>query len=35
LAGQVLRWDPEKFQVPNLPEANGLLGREYRAGWKL
>ncbi len=30
-----LQWDPEKFGFPNVPEADALLKREYREGWKL
>ena len=30
-----LEWDPVKFEVTNLPEANQFLRREYRAGWNL
>ena len=30
-----LLWDAEKLQVPNLPAANHLLQREYRAGFQV
>lgn len=30
-----LRWDPDKFEFTNLPEANKFLRRDYRDGWKL
>ena len=30
-----LRWDPDKFEFTNLPEANKFLRRDYREGWKL
>jgi hypothetical protein len=30
-----LYWDPEAFQITNMPEANQYLHREYRAGWTL
>ncbi|MBN2272110.1 MAG: Gfo/Idh/MocA family oxidoreductase [Sedimentisphaerales bacterium] len=30
-----LLWDPEKFEITNVPEANQFLRREYRAGWTL
>ena len=30
-----LDWDPAAFRVTSLPEANGFLHREYRAGWTL
>jgi hypothetical protein len=33
--GQKIQWDPVKFEIPNCPEANGFLRREYRAGWTL
>jgi predicted dehydrogenase len=35
LSGQVLKWDPEKFSFPNLPEADKFLHCEYRKGWNL
>ena len=30
-----LRWDTEKMEFPDAPEANRLLRREYRQGWEL
>lgn len=30
-----LLWDPEKFEITNVPEANRFLRREYRKGWTL
>jgi predicted dehydrogenase len=30
-----LLWDPVKFEITSLPEANAFLRREYRAGWTL
>ena len=30
-----LLWDPEKFEITNVPEANQFLRREYRDGWTL
>lgn len=30
-----LLWDPEKFEITNVPEANQFLRREYRQGWTL
>ncbi len=31
----VLQWDPEKFEFPNLPEANEFLTKQYKTGWEL
>ena len=33
--GKPLEWDSAALKVTNVPEANALLKREYRAGWKL
>jgi predicted dehydrogenase len=33
--GTKLMWDPAKMQVTNLPEANALLKREYRSGFRV
>ncbi len=33
--GKRIRWDSAAQQVTNLPEANALLARQYRAGWEL
>jgi predicted dehydrogenase len=30
-----LLWDPGKFEITSLPEANQFLRREYRAGWSI
>jgi hypothetical protein len=30
-----LLWDSANLTVPNLPEANRFIRREYRAGWSL
>ncbi|MBN2138376.1 MAG: Gfo/Idh/MocA family oxidoreductase [Sedimentisphaerales bacterium] len=30
-----LLWDPEKFEITNVPEANQFLHHEYRKGWEL
>jgi predicted dehydrogenase len=35
LSGQILKWDPEKFSFPNLPDADKFLHYEYRMGWNL
>jgi predicted dehydrogenase len=33
--GKRLEWDPKAMRIRNCPEAEALLGREYRKGWKL
>jgi hypothetical protein len=33
--GKRLEWDPEKLRCPNAPEAERIIRREYRSGWKL
>ena len=33
--GKKLEWDAKAMQFTNCPEANDLLGREYRTGWEL
>jgi len=33
--GKKLEWDPAKLKAPNAPEADRLIRREYRKGWKL
>jgi len=33
--GRMLEWDPDELRVVNVPEANELLRREYREGWRL
>jgi hypothetical protein len=35
LVSTKLYWDPEAFEIKNMPEANQYLHREYRAGWAL
>jgi hypothetical protein len=30
-----VEWDTESLSSPNTPEANKLIKREYREGWKL
>jgi hypothetical protein len=35
LGGKRLVWDAASATITNLPEANALLGREYRKGWEL
>jgi len=31
--GKKLRWDSAALRITNVPEANALLRRQYRAGW--
>ena len=33
--GMKLHWDPENLRATNAPEADPLIRRQYRAGWKL
>jgi predicted dehydrogenase len=35
MLGRTLRWDPEKEQFPDDPEANRMLFRGYRAPWRV
>jgi predicted dehydrogenase len=35
MAKHKLLWDPKKFEITNVPEANRFLRREYRKGWSL
>ena len=35
LSGQILKFDPDKFNFPNMPEADQYLHCEYRNGWSL
>jgi hypothetical protein len=35
LPGQVLEWDHAGLKVKNVSEANRLLRRSYRAGWRV
>ena len=32
---QWLAWDRENMKVSNMPEANALVKRDYRDGWKV
>ena len=34
-AGKRIEWDAVNMKIPNAPEAEKYLGREYRAGWEL
>jgi len=34
-AGKRLEWDSASMKITNVPEANELVGRKYRAGWNL
>jgi predicted dehydrogenase len=34
-AGKKLEWDSKNLKIPNAPEAEKFLGREYRKGWTL
>jgi len=34
-AGKQIEWDAKNLRIPNAPEAERLLGRDYRKGWKL
>ncbi|MGE3779044.1 MAG: gfo/Idh/MocA family oxidoreductase, partial [Pirellulaceae bacterium] len=34
-SGKRIEWDAKNMRIPNAPEAEQFLGREYRAGWKL
>ncbi|MBS0208569.1 MAG: Gfo/Idh/MocA family oxidoreductase [Planctomycetes bacterium] len=34
-AGRKLVWDAKNMKFPNAPEAEKMLGREYRTGWSL
>lgn len=34
-AGKKIEWDVKNMRIPNAPEAEKFLRREYRAGWKL
>jgi hypothetical protein len=35
LGGRRLLWDSANTKITNLPDANKLLTREYRQGWKI
>jgi predicted dehydrogenase len=34
-AGAKIEWDARHLKIKNLPEANRLLGKQYRKGWKV
>ncbi len=34
-AGKKIAWDAKNLRIPNAPDAERFLGREYRAGWSL
>jgi predicted dehydrogenase len=34
-AGKKIEWDPTNLRIPNAPDAERFLGREYRSGWSL
>ncbi len=34
-AGKRIEWDAKNLRIPNAPEAEQFLGREYRKGWSL
>jgi predicted dehydrogenase len=34
-AGKRIEWDGPNMKITNIPEANELIGRQYRAGWTL
>jgi hypothetical protein len=34
-AGKRIEWDAKSLRIPNAPDAEPFLGREYRNGWKL
>ncbi|NIP96128.1 MAG: gfo/Idh/MocA family oxidoreductase, partial [Akkermansiaceae bacterium] len=34
-AGRKIEWDATNMKIPNAPEAERFLRREYREGWKL
>jgi hypothetical protein len=33
--GKRIDWDPETLKIPNAPEAEQFLLRDYREGWRL
>jgi len=35
IPGKVLEWDGPNMKITNVPEANDLISRKYRAGWSL
>ena len=34
-AGRQIRWDPEREEVVDDPQAHALVSKDYRAPWKL
>jgi hypothetical protein len=34
-SGKRIEWDAKNLRIPNAPDAERFLGREYREGWKL
>ena len=34
-SGKKIQWDAKAMKIPNAPDAERFLKREYRAGWKL
>lgn len=34
-AGKRIEWDPKTLKIPNAPDAERFVGREYRSGWSL
>ena len=34
-AGKKIEWDTKNLRIPNAPDAEHFLRRDYRAGWKL
>jgi hypothetical protein len=34
-AGKAIQWDGPNMKIPNAPEAEQYLHREYRKGWTL
>jgi hypothetical protein len=32
---KLIEWDAANMKIPNLPEAEALLTRAYRAGWEV
>jgi predicted dehydrogenase len=35
MPGKMLEWDGPNMKITNVPEANEIIGRQYRAGWSL
>jgi hypothetical protein len=34
-AGKTITYDPGSTRIVDVPEANDLLGKEYRKGWEV